>query len=40
MSESIFESIEIRKVKNALAFAFDELGNITTLTTDLRVIQH
>lgn len=31
---------QIRKVKNALAFAFDELGNVTSLTTDLRVIQH
>jgi hypothetical protein len=30
---------QIRKVKDVLAFGFDELGNRVTLTTDLRVIQ-
>ena len=30
---------QIRKVKNALAFAFDEHGNTMRLTTDLQVVQ-
>ena len=30
---------EIRKVKDCLAFGFDELGNRISLTTDRRIIQ-